>query len=309
MIPKMPPREGQVGFLYIPPFRIQGISVAGEETVVQIPELDINFDMGQCTRASLSSNTVLLSHAHMDHLGALPYWLSQRHFQKLGAGRIICHPEIAGPLTRMIESWVDLERQKTPFEVVEMKPGDVLPLKGNMVIKAIETTHTAPSLGFAIIEQRSKLKPEFKDMPQSQIKEIKNSGREITTTVEIPTIAYTGDTELCDAIKTWEFNEAKIVISECTFFSPDHRERAKIGRHLHIKDFEELMKSWTAENVVITHVSRRTSLGYASKCIEELFEPGIRSRFRFLMDHKGNRKRYEKQQSEAVLKQKAYSGG
>ena len=79
MIPKMPPREGQVGFLYIPPFRIQGISVAGEETVVQVPELDINFDMGQCTRASLSSDTVLLSHAHMDHLGALPYWLSQRH--------------------------------------------------------------------------------------------------------------------------------------------------------------------------------------------------------------------------------------
>ena len=61
MIPKMPAREGQVGFLFIPPFRIQGMSVAGEQTVLQIPELDINFDMGQCTRSSLTSNRVMLS--------------------------------------------------------------------------------------------------------------------------------------------------------------------------------------------------------------------------------------------------------
>ncbi len=40
MLPKTPPRTGQVGFLYAPPYRIQGISVAGEQTVVQIPELD-----------------------------------------------------------------------------------------------------------------------------------------------------------------------------------------------------------------------------------------------------------------------------
>ena len=90
MIPKMPPREGQLGYLYFPPYRVQGISVAGEQTVVQIPELDLNFDMGHATRASLTAKTVALSHAHMDHLGALPYWLSQRYFQKLGAGRVVC---------------------------------------------------------------------------------------------------------------------------------------------------------------------------------------------------------------------------
>ena len=184
-----------------------------------------------------------------------------------------------------------------------------MPLKGNMVIKAIETAHTAPSLGYAVIEQRSKLKAEFRDLPQSKIKEIKSRGEEITTVVEIPTIAYTGDTELCDSIRGWEFNDAKIVISECTFFSPEHRERAKIGRHLHIKDLRGLMDSWTAENVVITHVSRRTSLGYAFKRIEELFDAKTRARFRFLMDHKGNKKRYEKQQSEAEINQNGPSGG
>ncbi|MCG3124468.1 MAG: hypothetical protein GIKADHBN_02932 [Phycisphaerales bacterium] len=55
MIPKPPPREGTLGFLYIPPFRVQGISIAGEITCLQIPELDLGFDIGSCPRALLSS--------------------------------------------------------------------------------------------------------------------------------------------------------------------------------------------------------------------------------------------------------------
>jgi ribonuclease Z len=73
MLPKTPPRTGQVGFLYVPPYRIQGISVAGEQTVVQIPELDVSFDIGMCPRIALSSPYVALSHGHMDHVGGLPW--------------------------------------------------------------------------------------------------------------------------------------------------------------------------------------------------------------------------------------------
>ena len=45
MLPRRPPRSGQLGFLYIPPYRIQGISIAGEQTAAHIPELDIAFDV------------------------------------------------------------------------------------------------------------------------------------------------------------------------------------------------------------------------------------------------------------------------
>ena len=58
MIPKPPPKEGQLGFLYLPPYRIQGISVAGEQSVVHIPELDLVFDIGLCPRATLAAGTV-----------------------------------------------------------------------------------------------------------------------------------------------------------------------------------------------------------------------------------------------------------
>ena len=88
MLPSPPARAGQLGFLYLPPYRVQGISVAGEQTVIQIPELDVAFDIGTCTRAVLSVPTIALSHAHMDHLGGLPYWFSQRYFQKIGIDRV-----------------------------------------------------------------------------------------------------------------------------------------------------------------------------------------------------------------------------
>ena len=114
MLPKEPPRSGQTGYLYVPPYRIQGISVAGEQTCVQVPELDVNFDIGLCPRIALAAPYVALSHGHMDHLGGLPYYFSQRVFQKIGPGKCVCHSAIAKPLAVMMNAWVPLEQQKTP---------------------------------------------------------------------------------------------------------------------------------------------------------------------------------------------------
>ena len=299
MIPKMPPREGQLGYLYFPPYRIQGISVAGEQTVVQIPELDLNFDMGQATRASLTAKTVALSHAHMDHLGALPYWLSQRYFQKLGVGRIICHPKIAEDLTKMLRSWTPLEGQNTPFEIIELTEGHELPLKGNFVLKSVEMNHTSPCQGYVVVEKRSKLKAEFKDLPQERIKDLKTTGVEITEMIELPIIAYTGDTNRCEALQGDLFQKARILITECTFFLEEHKERAKIGKHLHVNDLVDLLDVWSAEHVVITHVSRRTSLGFAQRILKDLSKGKHLGRTHFLMDFKANKRRFELQLEEA----------
>ena len=59
MLPKPPPRETPPGFLYLPPYRVYGVSIAGESTCIQIPELDICFDMGECLRPSLAAKFVV----------------------------------------------------------------------------------------------------------------------------------------------------------------------------------------------------------------------------------------------------------
>ena len=304
MIPKQPPRDGRPGFLYLPPYRLSGISVAGEQTALHIPEFGVVFDMGQCVRSSLAADVVALSHPHMDHVGALPYWFSQRHFQKLEGGRCLCHPDTEGPLKRMLASWADLERQHTPHEIVPVAPEEEITLRQNVVLRAIETQHTCPSLGWSLIEYRHKLKEEFQGIPQSKLRELRENGQEITTATEIPLVAYTGDTLRGDFLERPEFAKAKIVITECTFFDPDHRERAAIGQHLHFDDLIELAQTWEAEHIVVVHLSRRTLLSSAAERIRSLGNPDAQ-RIHLLMDHKSNRRRYEQQLVEAQMETEA----
>jgi ribonuclease Z len=297
MVPKPPPREGQLGFLFIPPFRVQGVSVAGEEAVVHIPELDLAFDIGLCPRPVLTAGTVCLSHAHMDHVAGLPYWFSQRNFQKLGTGRVLCHPRLVKPLEAMMATWVDLERQRTPHEIIGLEPGQDFQLRPNMFVRGIEVSHSAPSLAFVVLERRSKLREEFLGLPQDRLRELKMEGTEITRTAEIPLVAYTGDTEMGPFLLRDEFVNARIVVTECTFFDPEHRDRARVGKHIHVEDLRQLIRAWNAPDIVVVHVSRRTNMSYARERLAEAAGEHV-GRIHLLMDHRTNRQRYERQAAE-----------
>src|SRR5262249_38889426 len=75
-----------------------GYSVAGEETVIQIPELNVCFYIGRCPYFSLTSDYLCISHGHMDHLAGLPYYLSQRYFQGMKAGTVFLPRELERPV-------------------------------------------------------------------------------------------------------------------------------------------------------------------------------------------------------------------
>lgn len=303
MIPKPPPREGTLGFLYFPPYRVQGFSIAGEATTVQIPELDICFDMGMCPRAALASKYVAISHGHMDHIGGLAYWCSQRRFQGMGTGTIICDTRVEGAIHKMMVGFQELERQETPYDVVALnsEPGAeaTIEIKNNIVLRAFRTEHTAPSTGYTILEKRTKLKEEFAGLPQEKLKELKSRGTEITRNLEIPQIAYLGDTLPGPHLIREDVRKAQVIISECTFFEPEHKGRARIGMHLHVDDVAEWLRVVECEALVLIHVSRRTHLGYAINRLIEVAGEERARKVHFLMDHRANRDRYDVQAEEA----------
>lgn len=301
MIPKPPPREGPIGFLLIPPYRVQGVSVAGESTSVQVPELDVCFDMGECPRSALSARFVALSHGHMDHVGGLAYYCSQRRFQGMGTGKIVCDARIAPAVHRMMAGYVELEQQRTPYELIPLEPEQQVEIKPSIFLRAFATEHTSPSFGYVVIERRSKLKPELLDLPQEKLKELKDRGVEITRTLEIPLVAYLGDTSPGPQLIREDVRKADLIISECTFFEPEHRERAKVGMHLHVEDIAEWLRVVECRHMVLTHISRRTHLGYARQRLTELLGEEKSRKVFLLMDHRANRERYERQEAEAGI--------
>ncbi|MCC5829960.1 MAG: MBL fold metallo-hydrolase [Phycisphaeraceae bacterium] len=300
MLPRQPVKSPQLGFLLFPPLRVQGVSIAGEQTVVQVPELDVCFDIGQAHKAVLTSPFVALSHGHMDHVGGLPYYFSQRKFQGMGVGTVICPPALDQPIRRMMASWVDIEQQETPYNVVPLDVDHELEIKNNHFLRAIPARHPVPAQGYVVVERRSKLLPELVGLPQEKLIELKKSGRNITQMVEIPLVAYTGDTQMGEHLHRPDVLQSQLLIAECTFVDPEHRSKARVGQHLHLMDIVELLKVSQARAIILTHLSRRTHIGEIRRLMGEHVPAADRDRVFLLMDGRSNRERYDRQMEEAT---------
>jgi ribonuclease Z len=299
MLPKAPPREPGLGFLYIPPYRVVGTSIAGEATTTMIPELDVVFDLGMCPRAMLPAKYVCISHGHMDHIGGLAYYCSQRYFQGMGPGNIICPAEIAPAIAKMMDGYIDLERQKTPYNLIPLKPEETFEIKNNLFVRAFALEHTVPTNGYTIVEKRSKLKQEYVGLPQEKLTELKAAGEEITRWLEIPLVANVFDTGPCPALVREDVRNAQVILTECTFFEPDDRPRAKVGMHLHVNDLVEWLKVCECQAMVVGHVSRRTNLAIAKANLMKILGREKADKVHFLMDGKANKERFERQLMDA----------
>jgi ribonuclease Z len=279
---------------------VQGLTVAGEETVVQVPELDVAFDVGLCPRSVLAAKYIALTHGHMDHVAGLSYYFSQRHFQGMGVGTVVCPAALEQPIHGLMRAWVDIELQRTPYNVVPLQHEQELEIKNNHFLRAFDTVHTAPSLGYTVVEKRSKLRADLVGLPQDKLVELKQKGEQITQTVEVPLVCYTGDTAWGTHFDRPDVLGAQILITECTFVEPGDQQRSAVGKHLHLSDIVRLVERSSAQAVILTHLSRRTNLERAKKQIAAALLPADRDRVFVLMDHRANHLRYEQQERQAA---------
>ena len=266
------------------PFQVAGFSLAGEETVVALPELNVCFDAGRAPREIIPIDTLCVTHGHMDHAAGVPYYLSQRTFIGASGGRVVAHRELAARFVRLMECWARIEGHDSPAEIVGVTAGEDVKLRRDLVLRPFDVNHSEFSLGFSVLERRHKLKPEYADRTGPQLVELKKKGIQIQNEVEVPLVAYVGDTADGPFFDLDHVRNAQLVIVECTFFDPDHVVRARAGNHTHVRDLRGIFPRLRSPHVLITHVTRRTDLRTAKRILEEMIEPVDLERSTFLMD-------------------------
>jgi len=91
-----------LAYIKIDELEIIGYSVAAEETVVAMPQLDVCFDIGKAPNQIVPINNILLTHGHMDHAAGIAYYLSHRNFCGQSPGTILAPHNLLGPIREII---------------------------------------------------------------------------------------------------------------------------------------------------------------------------------------------------------------
>ena len=265
-------------------FTLMGYSVAGEESVVAVPELNVCFDAGRAPREIIPIDNLCITHGHMDHAAGVAYYLSQRGFIGAGQGRIIIHRDQAANIQRLMAVWADIEGHPAPGYIEGVLPGQDVKIRRDLLIRAFAVEHKASALGFAAVEARHKLKPEHHGKTGPQLVALKKQGIEIDAWIEVPLVAYCGDTAPGRFLDLPSVSDAQILLIECTFFDREHLMRARQGLHIHVSDLRNILSRVRSEHVVLTHVTRRTDIREAQRIVQEAIDSRDRERVSFLMD-------------------------
>jgi ribonuclease Z len=202
-------------------------------------------------------------------------------------GTILLPRDLAGPTDLMLRCWRDVEKQGTPYTLVPMMHGADYPVRRDFLIRAVETHHGGCCLGYSLVSVREKLKPEYMGTPGPDLANLRKNGVEIQYRLEVPLVTYLGDTSAGPVFDHPDVQNAEILITECTFFDPAHKQRAKVGKHLHLDDLVGILPKLKNQHLVLTHVSRRISVRRARNLLRRKIGEERMNNIHFLMDFEG----------------------
>ena len=249
---------------------IEGYSRAAVQTCWRVNELKLLFDVGAQPWDFMGTPTLFITHAHLDHIAALPAYVSRRRMMKMDPPVIYLPDSAVDTAWEMLQMFRKLDRGAMPCELVGLMPGDETHISREYVVTALPTQHTIDSVGFVVHHRRQKLKSEFQSLSGEQIRDLKLAGTDITTEIRIPIFAYTGDTAPKGLDDNDVFFQSRILISEMTFVAPEHR-KDKIHKHghMHVDDFCKRADRFKNELVIASHLSTRYNTPQVKRFVQQ----------------------------------------
>lgn len=258
---------------------IEGYSRAAVQTYWRIPELKVGFDLGGSPWSFMGTPTFFISHAHLDHMAALPAYVARRRMMKMEPPTIYVPSQVAEPVERLLRAWQKLDRGRMICNLVAAEADAEYELSREHVVTTFATRHTVPSLGYIIWERRKKLKPEYQHLSGSEIRDVRLSGVEVSAEIRMPIVCYCGDTAPQGLDHEPAVYQAKILITELTFFRPEHRKETihKFG-HTHMNDILERADKFKNELIIFGHLSTRNHESQLRKAVEKNFPEHLKQR-------------------------------
>jgi ribonuclease Z len=206
----------------------------------------------------------------MDHAGGLPYVLALRQLFHMKPPRVYVLDRVADALRAMIVSWEALQRHELSCEIIPVIPGERYPLRKDLALIPFKTRHVVPSVGYTVVREVEKLRPELVEQSRDEIVRRREAGEPVTHTVTDSLLSFTGDTlpEALDDDGAWA--GARVVVHEATFLDDAKPyEACRAGGHTHLRDLMERAHLFTGAHLVLSHFSQV----HRWRDIPELLEP------------------------------------
>ncbi|HVT45283.1 MAG TPA: MBL fold metallo-hydrolase [Thermoanaerobaculia bacterium] len=264
-------------------FTIEGKSRAGNETYFRIRELGIGLDIGRCPDSLVGLSHIFVTHAHLDHAVGIPFYAGQRRLQRLPPGTVYLPAETIPDFRQLMRLHEKLEGTEYDLILVGMSPGQSLPLRRNLVVRAHESSHRVVACSWEFLERRHKLRPELSSLPAGELALRRRSGESIDVERLHPILFYTGDTDRRILEENDELYRTEVLMIECSFIAPEHRELAMRYRHIHIDDLFEVSDRFENAMIVLTHFSLRYTPSEIHRTIASRCPAGLRSRLRLAL--------------------------
>lgn len=260
---------------------VEGYSRAAVQSYWRIPELKLGFDLGGSPWEFMGTPTVFVTHAHLDHIAALPVYVARRRMMKMEPPVLYLPAPNVEWVDKMLKIWHRLDRGRMNCQLIGVQPGDEFELSRELVVSAFATQHTVPSLGYCVWQRRRKLKPEYHGLSGDQIRDLRLSGVEVTAELRTPLVCYTGDTAPGGLDGYPPAYQAQILITEVTFFRPEHR-RDKIHKygHMHLDDLIERAELFQNELIIAMHFSTRYHTQQIERAVMKRLPANLRERIR-----------------------------